>query len=155
MSTTGNQQIEVIDTGNMQVLSEFAAAGFIHDNTDRFRIGSMDGNIIIAGRGLDGAWTSSVLFERANLPKVVQLLDEVLNGRLRQENRDYVYFTAGKDEIGVGAQQPRDLLTISLYNNRRVKMDGLESGGWRMYVAPDTALKLYVELEKLVAQGIK
>lgn len=146
--------VELIDTSNMQVLTEFAAAGFVHDNIDRFRVGLVGTDIIIAGHSLAGTWSGDMLFERANLTAVVELLGEVLNGRLRKEAREYVYFTAGKDEVGVGAHMPREKLLISFYNNRRVEMDGLERGGWRLYVAPDTALSIYVELEKLVAQGV-
>lgn len=147
--------VEVIDTSQMQVLTEFPAAGFIHNNSERFRIGLLDTHLIIASCSSNGKWSGDVMFERANLAAITQLLDDVLNGRLRKEERDYVGFNSGKDRIGISAQAPRDRLTISIYNNRFVKMDGGETRAWSVTVAPDTALKMLVELEKLVAQGIK
>jgi hypothetical protein len=148
-----DEQVEVIDTSQMQVLSEFAAAGWVHANTDRFRLGVLGDNIIIAGHGLDGTWSGDTLFERKNLEAVTKLLGEVLNGRLYDEDQDYLNVISGKDEAGISAQAPRGKITISLYNNRRVKMDGAEANSWNITVAPDTALSLYVELKELIAQG--
>lgn len=148
-----DEPVEVIDTSQMQVLTEFAAAGWVHANTDRFRVGALGENIIIAGHGLNATWMGIMLFERANLEAVTKLLGEVLNGRLRDEDQDYVGVIAGRDRVGISAQAPRGTTTISLYNNRRVKMDGAETSAWDMTVAPDTALSLYVEMKELRQQG--
>ena len=146
-------QLETIETNRMQVLSEFAAAGWVHQNRERFRLGLYGTNIIIASSGPDGVWSGSLLFERANLGAVTKLLGEVLNGRLYDENRDYLGVVAGRDEFGVSAQAPRGTLTLSLYNNRPARMDGGQTSAWNLSVAPDTALKLYVELKRLGEQG--
>jgi hypothetical protein len=148
-----DEQVEVIETSRMQVLSEFAAAGRAHDNTDRFRVGALGENIIIAGHGLNGAWSGVMLFERTNLEAVTRLLGEVLDGRLYGEDQDYLNVMAGKDRIGISAQSPRGATTISLYNNRRVKMDGADTRAWDLTVTPDTALSLFVELKELRHQG--
>jgi hypothetical protein len=147
------EDLEMIETSRMQVVSEFAAAGWVHQNREHFRLGRSGTDIIIASRGADGQWSGSMLFERANLAAVIKLLGEVLNGRLYDENRDYVGVVAGRDEFGISTQAPRGTLTVSLYNNRPARMDGAQTSAWNLTVAPDTALKLYVELKKLVEQG--
>jgi hypothetical protein len=149
-----NDQMETIETSRMQVMSEFAAAGWVHQNRERFRVGLSDANVIIASLGPDGRWSGSMFFERANLAAVTSLLGQVLNGRLYDENKDYLGIVAGRDEVGISTQAPRGTLTISLYNNRPARMDAAQTSAWNLTVAPDTALKLYVELKQLVEQGI-
>lgn len=148
------QQIDLIETNKIDVLSEFPAAGWIEGNRVRFRIGRANANIVIASCGTDEEWFGSMLFERGNLEAVTKLLDDVLRGRLRKENKEYLGLNAGKDRIGISAQMPRERLTISIYNNRLANIDGLETTAWDLTVSPDTALKFNVEMERLVLQGV-
>lgn len=147
-----DKHLEVIDSSQMKVLSEFEVSE-VKNNIDRFRIGIVNENIIIAGRSLTGSWSGDFLFEKANIAQVTGLIKDVLNGSLATADEHFLTFKASKDAIGIGEYAPRDELVLALTNNRPAVLDGYESKARTIYIDSNTLLKMYVELEKTTPAG--
>lgn len=147
-----NLQPEIIDSSKMQVLTEFEASQ-IQNNIDRFRIGLLDTDVIIAGRNLKGVWSGVMLFERANAARVVNLFKNVFDAQTASETESDTGFKAGKDLVGVELHQPRNKQVAVFYNNRPVVIDNLEQRNLVLYLDPDTLLSFHVILRKLLNEN--
>lgn len=147
------QQVEVIDTSNMKILSEFEAEGEILENLHAFRFGVIREDVVLAAKDGNDNWRGDVLFERRHLKDVARGLDDLLTGRLVPQGNEFI-LEDGKDDIYIHPTMPRADLSISIGNTRRARMDSLETGGWQIHVSVETAKRMRDEMLKLVVQGV-
>ena len=59
-----NENIETIDSSQMTVLSDFGYVDEVFDNTEHYKIGVFNENVLIRVRGLNGKESSVFLYER-------------------------------------------------------------------------------------------
>lgn len=136
--------MEMIDSGQMQVCREFAAADEVVDNSERFRVGLLGETVVIASDSGGGGWSGDLFFERANLADVIRALDEVLaaNPFLGLVERGV---TKGQDLLGVrtyeegGAYHQSGQIRVMMNNNRPAMMDGMQLSSWNIRMTVDTA----------------
>jgi hypothetical protein len=147
-----NEEIEIIDSTGMKVLSDFEVE--LNDaETVRCFIKADDYWIVFA-IGTAAEATGYLAFERKNVELVDKNLGEVLAGKLFNEELDFIVFESGKDEIQISASTvfpsnsvtPRE--TVTVLNLREIELDGLEfSTG--LSLSPKSAEILHKELNKL------
>jgi hypothetical protein len=147
-----NEEIEIIDSTGMKVLSDFEVE--LNDaETVRCFIKADDYWIVFA-IGTAAEATGYLAFERKNVELVNKNLGEVLAGKLFNEELDFIVFESGKDEIQISASTvfpsnsvtPRE--TITVLNLREMELDGLEfSTG--LSLSPKSAEILHKELNSL------
>ncbi len=147
-----NEEIEIVDSAEMQVLGEFEIDSD-DDETARCFI-KTDNYWIVFAIGSEKESTGHLAFERANVELVNKNLSEVLTGKLFNEELDAITFENGKDEFQISASSvfpsnratPRE--TITILNLREMELDGLEfSTG--LSLSPKSAEILHKELNNL------
>ncbi|MDQ3323402.1 MAG: hypothetical protein M3525_13375 [Acidobacteriota bacterium] len=77
-----NQTIEVIDSSQMTVWSEFGYIGEIFDNTDYYKIGVLEKSVLISARDLNGNESAAFLYERANHTQLIAKIEDVFAGKV-------------------------------------------------------------------------
>jgi hypothetical protein len=152
MSILINDELETIDSTAMQILGDFECQ--LNDaETVRCFI-KADDYWLVCAIGSATEAIGHLAFERTNIELVNQKLDEVLAGKLFNEELDFIAFESGKDEIQISASTvfpsnsvtPRE--TITVLNLREMELDGLEfSTG--LSLSPKSAETLSKELAKL------
>lgn len=148
------EQIEMIDSSQMQVFREFAAAGEVVDNTERFRVGLLGETVVINTYSHGGGWAGGIFFERAILPDVVQALRESLGGQLSAQGLPYLAVNHGKDIFSVREYETYDnKIGLQLVNNRPARFDGMEFNGWTMAMTFETAQRLLTALAELAQEA--
>jgi hypothetical protein len=148
MSNELNDEIEIVDSTAMRVLSEFEIE-LNDEETVKCFIKTDDYWLVFAVES-----TGYLAFERVNIGLVNRHLAEVLAGKLFTEELDRITFENGKDEFQISASSvfpsnratPRE--TITILNLREMELDGLDfSTG--LSLSPKSAEKLHQELENL------
>jgi hypothetical protein len=146
-----NEEIEIVDSTEMQVLSEFEID--LDDETTKCFI-KADNYWIVFAVGSENEATGHLAFERKNIALVNKNLSEVLAGKLFNEELDAIAFESEKDEFQISASSvfpsnratPRE--TITILNLREMELDGLEfSTG--LSLSPKSAETLHKELNNL------
>lgn len=157
-----DEEIEIVDSGAMQVLSAFAVE---YDEDEQLLSPDFTnlaecfiktgGNWIVIATNSKGSpeAVGNVAFESQNLASVAENLSDVLSGKLREEGKNSLKFERGADEMIFSADSvfplnqpvPRERVTIS--NLRELELDGLEF--MQLALPIKAAEKLCEELKKL------
>jgi hypothetical protein len=147
-----NEEIEIVDSDAMQILSNFEID--LEDGESERCFIKTDNYWIVFAVGSEKASIGYLAFEWANIGLVNKNLSEVLAGKLFNEELDAVTFESGKDEFQISASSvfpsnratPRE--TITILNLREMELDGLEfSTG--LSLSPKAAETLHKELNNL------
>lgn len=152
--------MEIIDSSRMQVLSEFDYIGEIFDNTDHYKIGVLEKNVLVSPRDLSGNESAAFLYERANHSQLIAKMEDVFAGKAPESNKDYFEFKSGRDflVIGIVSTFPmaafKPIVKFKLTNNRRANLDGSESGNWFLYMSVETAKLMLAEMKRIENQVI-
>lgn len=159
-----DEEIEIVDSGAMKVLSEFAVEYDEEEqvlspdftNIAECFIKADEKWIVVAtnSKGSRDA-VGNIAFERGNLALVAENLGGVLAGKLRETGAESLKFESGADEMIFSADSvfplnqlvPRERVTIS--NLRELELDGLEF--MQLALPEKAAEKLFEELKKLTA----
>jgi hypothetical protein len=148
-----NEEIEIIDSTGMKVLSDFEVE--LNDTETVKCFIKADDYWIVFAIGTIAEATGYLAFERKNVELVNKNLGEVLDGKLFKEELDFTVFESGKDEIQISASsvfpsnRATSRETITILNLREIELDGLEfSTG--LSLSPKSAETLSKHLEKLL-----
>lgn len=152
------QQIETIDSSQMQILSDFSYVDEPINNIEHYYLGILDDKFMTRMRDLEGNVRGKVFFERANYGAVVATMEDVFAGALKQQNVDYFTIKQGLDYLVIGitttfphtASAP--IISFNLTNNRRAILDELNLGGWDLYMSIETGKKMLDEMKRIRPQ---
>lgn len=150
--------MEVTDSSQMLILSEFDYVGEIFDNTDHYKIGVLEKNVLINARDLTGNESAAFLYERASHSQLIEKLEDVFAGKAPESNKEYFEFKSGKDflVIGIVSTFPmaafKPIVKFKLTNNRRADLDGSESGNWFLPMSIETAKLMLAEMKRIENQ---
>jgi hypothetical protein len=147
------EELEIVDSTAMQVLTSFDVE-LNDENNLRCFIKSDDYWIVFA-IGSEKNSTGYLAFAKENVELVNKNLQEVLAGKLFDEELDAITFENAKDEFQISASSvfpsnravPRE--TITIMNLREMELDGLDITTG-LCVSNKSAEKLHSELEKLL-----
>lgn len=159
-----DEEIEIVDSGAMRTLSQFAVEYDDDEQTlsPEFTniaecfIKTNDVFVVIATNSKGSPEpVGNIAFERGNLALVAKNLGDVLAGKLRETGADSLKFESGADEMIFSADSvfplnqplPRERVTIS--NLREMELDGLEF--MQLALPIRAAERLFEELKKLTA----
>ncbi len=155
-----NQTIEIIDSSQMTVLSQFDYLEEVFNNTDHYTIGVVNENVLIRTRGLDARESATFLYERANHSQLMAKIEDVFAGKVPESNKDYFEVKSGKDflVIGIVSTFPmaafKPIIKFDLTNNRRAKLDESESGNWFLPMSTETAKLMLAEVKRIENQVV-
>ena len=147
--------METIDSSEMTVLSEFDYVDEVFNNTDHYKIGVLDENVIIRTRGLDGNESATFLYERDSHLELIEKIEDVYAGKLLETDKDYFSFKNGKDYLVIGITSTfphtsfKPITKFRLTNNRPAKLDGDESSGWFLYMSVETGKLMLAEMKRI------
>ncbi len=104
-----------------------------------------------------GFWRTRIFFELKNFNAVLERIEEVYGVRKAKEKKDFNDFDikAGKDLIAIEKNSvmpnnvAKPVVTLMISNQREGHLDLLEMGGFTIYVAPETGLKMMDEMQKI------
>jgi hypothetical protein len=101
-------------------------------------------------------WRGSIVFELKNFDAVLERIEEIYGVRpAREIDLNELEIESGKDKMGIrkNSVMPHNvgkpIVTLQISNTRRLEIDGLELGGWDLYVSPETGEKLMIEMQKI------
>lgn len=159
-----DEEIEIVDSGAMTILSRFAVE---YDEDEKLLspdftnlaecfVKAGDDWIVIATNSKGSSEeVGNIAFESQNLVPVAENLSDILAGKLPETGKDSLKFKSGGDEMVFSADSvfplnqpvPRERITIS--NLRELELDGLEF--LQLALPVKAAEKLCEELKKLSA----
>ncbi len=154
-----NEMVEVIDSSQMTVLADFHYLGEVVNNIEHYYLGVLDNKFMVRTRGLTGNTRGDFFIDRSNYAAVVEKTSDVYDGKLKDvPDVDYFSFNGGKDflVIGITSIFPmaafKPIVKFKLMNKRRAKLDGLDLGGWDLYMSLETGKKMLVEMKRIENQ---
>ncbi len=145
--------METIDSSEMTVLSEFDYIDEVFDNTEHYKIGVLDENVLIQVRSLNGKVSAGLVYERNSHLELIKKIEDIYAGKLLETDEDYFSFKNGKDFLVVGITSTfphtsfKPITSFNITNNRPAILDDDESSGWFLYMS--------VETGKLMLAGMK
>ncbi len=152
--------METIDSSKMTVLSEFDYIDEVFNNTDQYKIGVLDENVLISTRGLDGNESATFLYERDSHLELIEKIEDVYAGKLLETDKDYFSFKNGKDYLVIGITSTfphtsfKPITSFNLTNNRPAILDGSKSSGWDLYMSLETGKLMLEEMKRIQGQVI-
>ncbi|MGI8554871.1 MAG: hypothetical protein ACR2LT_00725 [Pyrinomonadaceae bacterium] len=155
-----NKNIEIVDSSQMTVLSEFNYVDEVFDNTDHYKIGVLGKNVLIEVRNLNGKESAGFLYERDSHLDLIVKMEDVYAGKLNELDKDYFSFKNGKDflVIGITSTFPhtsfKPITKFSLTNNRPAVLDNIKASGWFLYMLIETGKLMLKEMKKIKDQVI-
>ncbi len=154
-----NQTIEVIDSSRMQVLADFRYVDEPINNIEHYYLGILDDTFLTRIKDLAGNFVGKVFFDRANYAEVIEKMEDVYAGKLKDvPDVDYFSFKSGRDflVIGITSTFPhtsfKPSVSFNITNTRRVALDGDESGGRNLYMSLETGKKMLAEMKRIENQ---
>lgn len=159
------QLVEMQDIHFDEALSEFKYADEPIEGED-FCIGRFDNLVVIATK-YNEKWNGRMFFEQGNTAVFVEMLSDVLEGKLREPEKsrfpykdDGFKFKDDVDYLRVAAQtvwtnpQREPPEQVKIFNFREYKFGALgEQYGANLRMTPATARKLYGEMKQLIKTG--
>jgi len=160
-----SEEMEVIDSTNMEILSEFPVEydeaeleSPSSTNMKNCFIKASDRWIVFAAnsKGSDEA-VGNVAFERGTFRQLADELEAVLAGKLYKEKLDALTFENGKDQMIVSATSNLPLNQfawvnrVNISNLRQIELDEIEYGELSLPVK--AVRKLHQEMKRLIAEG--
>lgn len=135
-----------------ELLASFTAEQ-IPGEMREFQFINQSSDIFIRPYNLKRGWYGdSTFFERANLPYIVEAMEDYFDED-RRADRDYIQVQRGKDDFAISSGSPDKadkVILIIISNARSATIDGLHLRSWDIAMQPETALRLKDELKKLV-----
>ncbi len=156
-----SDEMEIIDSSQMKVLSEFGFVDEPINNLARYYLGLLDDKFMTRITDLEGNQRGKVFFERTNYEEVLKRCEDVYAGKLL-EVPDVDYFNIEKNQddilVGINAVFPhtsfKPIVKFFLQNNRRAKLDGLELPVWDLFMSFETGKKMLAEMERIKEQVV-
>ncbi|MGI8554874.1 MAG: hypothetical protein ACR2LT_00740 [Pyrinomonadaceae bacterium] len=151
--------MEIVDSSQMQVLSEFDYVDEVFNGTKHYSIGVLNENVLVCvSNESDGKQRGTFLYERVNHTRIIAKIEDIYAGKLKELDKDYFSFKNGKDflVIGITSTFPhtsfKPITSFNITNNRRVIIDNLELGNWDLYMSVETGKLFLAELKRIKNQ---
>ena len=144
----------------MTVLSEFDYVDEIFDNTDHYKIGVLDENVLIQVRSLNGKVSAGLVYERSSHLELVEKIEDIYAGKLLESDEDYFSFKNGKDFLVVGITSTfphtsfKPIVSFNLTNNRELVLDERERNNWFLYMSVETGKLMLKEMKRIKDQVV-
>ena len=144
----------------MTVLSEFDYVDEIFDNTDHYKIGVLDENVLIQVRSLNGKVSAGLVYERNSHLELAKKIEDIYAGKLLESDEDYFSFKNGKDFLVVGITSTfphtsfKPIVSFNLTNNRELVLDERERNNWFLYMSVETGKLMLKEMKRIKVQVV-
>lgn len=155
-----NQTIEVIDLRKMRQLADFRYVDEPVNNIEHYYLGTVGDKFVTKIKDLAGNTVGKVFFARANFAAVVEKMEDVYAGKLRDSNVDYFNIEKGGDDLIISITETfphtsfKPIVRFKISNNRRAVIDGDESGGRDLYMSPETGRLSLAEMKRIKNQVV-
>lgn len=142
----------------MKVLADFRYVDEPANNIEHYYLDILDDKFLTKIKDLAGNFVGKVFFDRTNFAEVVEKMEDVYAGKLRDLNIDYFNIEKGKDDLIISITETfphtsfEPIIRFKLSNNRRVVIDGDESGGRDLYMSQETGRKMLAEMKRIESQ---
>ena len=152
--------MEIINSSQMTVLSEFDYVDEVFDNTDHYKIGVLNENVLIRVRDLNKNELATFLYERSSHLELVEKIEDIYAGKLLESDEDYFSFKNGKDFLVVGITSTfphtsfKPIVSFNLTNNRELVLDERERNNWFLYMSVETGKLMLKEMKRIKDQVV-
>ena len=153
-----NENIEIIDSSKMKVLSEFSYVDEPMDNITNYYLGILDNLFIIRIRGESSNPIGVTFFERKIYNEVIKMLEDVYAGKLYETNQTSLELEQGKDDIIISIMSAmphtatRPIERLFIQNVRTAILDSRERDGFNVTASLETGRKLLAEMKRIAPQ---
>ncbi len=147
--------MEIIDSSKMTVLSEFDYVDEIFNGTEHYAIGVLNENVLVRITSETGWQAATFLYERTNHLELIERIEDVYAGKLPELNIEYFTIKKSKDFLVIKINETfphtsfKPIVQFRLTNNRRVELDGDESGVWNLYMSVETGKLMLAEMKRI------
>lgn len=153
-----NEDIEIIDSSRMEILSDFRYVDEPMDNIEHFYLGISENQFIISIKDLAGNKISKTFFERKNYLQLIRMLEDVYAGKLYETDQGSLVEERGKDHIIVGIMSAmphtatRPIVRLFIKNVRTAEFDGRDRDGFYVTSSIETGKRLLSEMKRIAPQ---
>lgn len=153
-----NRTVEVIDSSRMRILSDFRYVDEPVNNIEHYYLGVSGDKFVTKIKDLAGNFVGKVFFDLENYAQVVEKIEDVYAGKLRDSNAEYFNIEKGGDDLIIGITQTfphtsfQPIVRFKISNNRRAVIDGDETGGRDLYLSQATGKLMLAEMKRIENQ---
>ncbi|MBC7796468.1 MAG: hypothetical protein H7Z37_06325 [Pyrinomonadaceae bacterium] len=153
-----NEDIEIIDSSGAEILSDFGYVDEPMNGTERYFLGVLGEKFVVRTKGFSGNTRGTLFFDRSNYARAIGEVENIYVGKLRETDKEELSFDNGKDSLilGIWSTFPhtstRPIEQLVIKNIRRAELDGLNFGGWTLYMSIETGRTMLAEMKRIAPQ---
>ena len=153
-----NENIEIIDTTDIKVLSDFAYVDEPMDNIAHYYLGVTENYFVISSKDLNGKYSPDTFFERENYADLVKMIEDVYAGKLYETNQTALVKEKGKDHIIVSVMSAmphtatRPIEQLFIKNVHAAQLNNRERDSFFVFASLETGRKLLAEMKRIAPQ---